>query len=76
MRKGSTMTDPSRRRPAAVVTGGGGGIGTAVALELARRGIAVVAMDPGAGLQGEPLNEPTAEETARRIAAEGGVAGR
>jgi NAD(P)-dependent dehydrogenase (short-subunit alcohol dehydrogenase family) len=68
------MTDPSRRRPAAVVTGGGGGIGTAVALELARRGIAVVAMDPGAGLQGEPLNEPTAEETARRITAEGGVA--
>ena len=65
------MTD---RRPAAVVTGGGGGIGTAVALELARRGIAVVAMDPGVGLQGEPLNEPTAAETARRIMAEGGVA--
>jgi NAD(P)-dependent dehydrogenase (short-subunit alcohol dehydrogenase family) len=59
---------------AAVVTGGGGGIGTAVALELARRGIAVVAMDPGAGLQGEALGEPTAEETARRIVAEGGVA--
>jgi NAD(P)-dependent dehydrogenase (short-subunit alcohol dehydrogenase family) len=65
------MTD---RRPAAVVTGGGGGIGTAVALELARRGVAVVAMDPGVGLQGEPLNEPTAAETARRIAAEDGVA--
>jgi NAD(P)-dependent dehydrogenase (short-subunit alcohol dehydrogenase family) len=65
------MTD---RRPAAVVTGGGGGIGTAVALELARRGIAVVAMDPGVGVQGEPLNEPTAANTARRIAAEGGVA--
>ena len=65
------MTD---RRPAAVVTGGGGGIGTAVALELARRGIAVVAMDPGVGVQGEPLNEPTAADTARRIAAEGGVA--
>jgi NAD(P)-dependent dehydrogenase (short-subunit alcohol dehydrogenase family) len=47
MRKGSTITDPSRRRLAAVVTGGGGGIGTAVALELARRGIGVVAMDPG-----------------------------
>jgi NAD(P)-dependent dehydrogenase (short-subunit alcohol dehydrogenase family) len=74
MRKGSTMTDPSRRRPAAVVTGGGGGIGTAVALELARRGVAVVAVDPGVGLQGEPLNEPTAEQTARQIAAEGGVA--
>ncbi len=68
------MTDPSRRRPAAVVTGGGGGIGTAVALELARRGSAVVAMDPGVGLQGEPLNEPTAEQTAKRIAAEAGVA--
>ncbi len=75
MRKGSIMTDPSRRRPAAVVTGGGGGIGTAVALELARRGIAVAAMDPGVGLQGEPLNEPTAEQDgARQIAAEGGVA--
>jgi len=34
----------------------------------------VVAMDPGVGLQGEPLGEPTAEETARRITAEGGVA--
>ena len=65
------MTD---RRLAAVVTGGGGGIGTAVALELARRGVAVVAMDPGVGVQGEPLNEPTAAQTAERIAAEGGVA--
>jgi NAD(P)-dependent dehydrogenase (short-subunit alcohol dehydrogenase family) len=69
---GNRVTD--RRRPAAVVTGGGGGIGTAVALELARRGIAVVAMDPGVGLQGEPLNEPTAAQTARLIATEGGVA--
>jgi NAD(P)-dependent dehydrogenase (short-subunit alcohol dehydrogenase family) len=68
------MTDRQRRRPAAVVTGGGGGIGTAVALELARRGVAVMAMDPGTGLQGEPLHEPSADETARRITAEGGVA--
>jgi NAD(P)-dependent dehydrogenase (short-subunit alcohol dehydrogenase family) len=68
------MTDRQRRRPAAVVTGGGGGIGTAVALELARRDVAVIAMDPGVGLQGEPLGEPTAGETARRITAEGGVA--
>ena len=57
-----------------MVTGGGGGIGTAVALELARRGVAVVAMDPGVGVQGEPLNEPTAAQTAERIVAEGGVA--
>ena len=71
--EGATMTDPGRRR-AAVVTGGGGGIGTAVAVELARRGVAVVAMDPGVGVQGEPLNEPTAAQTARRITAEGGVA--
>ena len=68
------MTDLGRRRPAAGVTGGGGGIGTEVALELARRGVAVVAMDPGVGLQGEPLNEPTAAQTAKRIEAEGGVA--
>ena len=68
------MTDLGRRRPAAVVTGGGGGIGTEVALELARQGVAVVAMDPGVGLQGEPLNEPTAAQTAKRIEAEGGVA--
>src|SRR5579859_5700053 len=70
-RKGITMTD---RRPAAVVTGGGGGIGTAVALELARRGVAVVAMDNGVSVQGEPVNEPTAARTAALIAAEGGVA--
>ncbi len=64
----------TERRPAAVVTGGGGGIGTAVALELARRGVAVVAMDNGVSVQGEPVNEPTAARTAELIAAEGGVA--
>jgi NAD(P)-dependent dehydrogenase (short-subunit alcohol dehydrogenase family) len=68
------MTDTGGRRRAAVVTGGGGGIGTAVALELARRGVAVVAMDPGVGVQGEPLNEPTAARTAQLITAQGGVA--
>lgn len=65
------MTD---RQRVAVVTGGGGGIGTAVALDLARRGVAVVAMDPGVGIQGEPLHEPSAERTARQITGEGGVA--
>jgi NAD(P)-dependent dehydrogenase (short-subunit alcohol dehydrogenase family) len=66
----------SRRphRRVAVVTGGGGGIGTAAALELARRGVAVVAMDPGVGVRGEPLGEPTAEQTAKLIEAAGGTA--
>ena len=64
----------TERRLAAVVTGGGGGIGTAVALELARRGVAVVAMDNGVSVQGEPVNEPTAARTAELIEAEGGVA--
>ena len=62
------------RMRAAVVTGGGGGIGTEVALELAARGAAVVAVDPGVGVQGEPLNEPTATETAQLIADKGGTA--
>ncbi len=62
------------RQRVAVVTGGGGGIGTAVALELARQGVAVVAMDPGVGVQGEPLAEPTAAQTAQLITEAGGVA--
>src|SRR5262249_5623686 len=56
----------------AVVTGGGGGIGGETSLELARRGHTVVVMDPGDGVQGEPLGEPTAAEVAGRINAAGG----
>jgi NAD(P)-dependent dehydrogenase (short-subunit alcohol dehydrogenase family) len=66
--------DGAGRRRVAVVTGGGGGIGTAASLELARRGVVVIAMDPGVGVQGEPLHEETAAETVRRIEAEGGTA--
>ena len=62
------------RRRVAVVTGGGGGIGSQTCLELARQGVAVVAMDPGTGLEGEPLHEPTAEAVADKIRASGGVA--
>ncbi len=58
----------------AVVTGGGGGIGSAVSLELARQGALVVVADPGVGVEGEPIDEPTAAATATRIKAEGGSA--
>ena len=62
------------RRRVAVVTGGGGGIGSETCYELARQGITVIAMDPGVGLDGEPLHEPTAEAVADKIRASGGVA--
>ena len=58
----------------AMVTGGGGGIGSEVALELSRRGITVVVVDPGVSVEGEPVGADTAAQTVRRIEAEGGTA--
>ncbi len=58
----------------AVVTGGGSGIGAAAAEELGRRGAHVVVVDPGVGVDGEDLAEPTAAATAERIRAAGGRA--
>ena len=43
-------------------------------MQLARRGATVVVVDPGVGVYGEPLGEPTAELTAKRIIAAGGQA--
>jgi NAD(P)-dependent dehydrogenase (short-subunit alcohol dehydrogenase family) len=43
-------------------------------VELARQGATVVVMDPGVGVQGEDLKEPTAADTAQRIRAAGGTA--
>jgi NAD(P)-dependent dehydrogenase (short-subunit alcohol dehydrogenase family) len=45
-----------------------------VSLELARQGALVVVADPGVGVEGEPLDQPSAAETATRIQAEGGAA--
>ena len=58
----------------AVVIGGGGGIGSCVALEFSRLGATVVVVDPGVGVQGEPLGETTAEDTVNLIKAQGGSA--
>jgi NAD(P)-dependent dehydrogenase (short-subunit alcohol dehydrogenase family) len=67
------MTAPGRR-PVSVVIGGGSGIGSACARRLGRRGDLVVVVDPGVGVQGEDLHEPTAAQTAAAIREEGGDA--
>lgn len=58
----------------AVVTGAGGGLGRAHALELARRGAAVVVNDLGASLAGEGIDAGPAAAVVREIEAAGGTA--
>jgi NAD(P)-dependent dehydrogenase (short-subunit alcohol dehydrogenase family) len=58
----------------AVVTGAGGGIGRAHALELARRGAAVVVNDVGASLSGEGADQDRARMVCDEIEAAGGAA--
>ena len=58
----------------ALVTGAGRGIGRAHALELARRGAAVVVNDRGAALDGSGADPTPAEQVVTEIAAAGGVA--
>lgn len=61
-------------RPVAVVTGGGGGIGAAIAMELGRRGVHVVTVDPMVSLDGSEHLGPSEHSTARRILDGGGSA--
>ncbi|KEQ53221.1 SDR family NAD(P)-dependent oxidoreductase [Sphingobium chlorophenolicum] len=59
----------------AIVTGAGGGMGRAYALELARRGVAVVVNDYGGGVLGEQNGSSgPAEAVVAEIAAAGGRA--
>jgi NAD(P)-dependent dehydrogenase (short-subunit alcohol dehydrogenase family) len=58
----------------AIVTGAGGGLGRTYALELARRGAAVVVNDPGVARDGSGGSAAPAEVVAQEIVAAGGLA--
>jgi NAD(P)-dependent dehydrogenase (short-subunit alcohol dehydrogenase family) len=58
----------------AIVTGAGAGIGECIALELARRGAAVVVNDYGGDMLGKPGTIDRAAEVARKITEAGGRA--
>ena len=58
----------------AVVTGAGHGLGRTYALELARRGAAVVVNDLGASIEGAGADEGPAAEVVAAITAAGGTA--
>jgi NAD(P)-dependent dehydrogenase (short-subunit alcohol dehydrogenase family) len=58
----------------AVITGAGGGLGKTYALELARRGAAVVVNDLGGAADGSGKGHSMADETAKEIQAAGGQA--
>ncbi len=59
----------------ALITGAGRGLGRAYALELARRGAAVVVNDPGLNIRGDDVGDRTcADEVTAEITAAGGEA--
>ncbi|MCW2680781.1 MAG: hypothetical protein JWM62_2182 [Frankiales bacterium] len=68
------MSDISFDGRVAVVTGAGGGLGRTYALELARRGAAVVVNDLGGSVKGEGGDHTAAQKVVDEIKAAGGDA--
>ncbi len=68
------MSDISFDGRVAVVTGAGGGLGRTYALELARRGAAVVVNDLGGSVDGKGGDESAAQKVVDEIKAAGGDA--
>src|SRR5271163_2745559 len=68
------MSDIDFRGRVAIITGAGCGLGRAYALELARRGAAVVVHDSGTDVRGEGHDPAPAEAVVDEIVAAGGSA--
>ncbi len=69
------MSEISLDGRVALITGAGRGLGRAYALELARRGAAVVVNDPGLNIRGDDVGDRTcADEVTAEITAAGGEA--
>lgn len=68
------MSDIDFKGRVAIVTGAGRGLGRAYAVELARRGAAVVVHDSGADPAGKGLNPEPAESVVGEIVSAGGAA--